>query len=98
MIFIIFIGAGVYAFFVGGDSVSVPDFGDQEDLAEETSKILEENKKIELEKTKRKKEFDEMLADRLESKFDDLGREVIIDEFNEIYDEVWKKFYGEDED
>ena len=34
LIFIIFIGAGVYAFFVGGDSVSVPDFGDEEEKAE----------------------------------------------------------------
>ena len=98
LIFIIFIGAGVYAFFVGGDSVSVPDFGDHEEKAEEIRKISEQNKKIELEKTKREKEHDEMLAARLKEKGDELGRQLLQEEFNEIYDEVRKKFYGEEEE
>ena len=91
LIFIIFIGAGVYAFFVGGDSVSVPDFGDQEEIAEE-------GKKIYLEDTKRKKVYDEMRDARLKEKGDELGRSLTREEFDEINDEVWKKFYGEEED
>ena len=39
LIFIVFVGAGVYAFFIDGESVSVPDFDDQEELAEENKKI-----------------------------------------------------------
>lgn len=90
LIFIIFIGAGFYAFFVGGDSVSVPDFGDKESEAEAIKDVAEEQKKMELEKTKLDKEFKKRLKDRTQ----ELGRTLTEDEFNEISKEV----YGEEEE
>jgi hypothetical protein len=59
LIFTIFVGAGVYAVFVGGESISVHGFGDQKDKPEDS-------KKIELEKTKRKKDYKAALKGRLD--------------------------------
>ena len=90
LIFIIFIGAGVYAFFVSGDSVSVPDFGDEKEIAEGIKDVAEEQKKKELEEAKLDKEFQEKFQARRE----ELGRDVTEEEFNE----VWKEVYGEEEE
>jgi hypothetical protein len=97
LIFIVFVGAGVYTLFVGGGSISVPDFDDQKEIADDQKETVEENKKKQLEITKRKKEHDEMLDARLKEKGDDLGRVLTEEEFTEIRDEVWKKFYGDEE-
>jgi hypothetical protein len=85
-------------FFIGGESVSVPDFDDQEELAEEMKKTAEEMKKKEAEKAKRQEEFDEMVKARVKEKGDELGKTLSREEFNEIYDEVRKKIYGEEKE
>ena len=98
LIFIVFVGAGVYAFFIGGESVSVPDFDDQEELAEEMKKTAEEKKKEELKEAKLQKEFDEMYNTREKEMEKKLSRVLTEKEISDLIDEVFKIIYGEEKE
>ena len=94
IVFIVFVGAGVYAVFVGGDAISIPSFDDDpyENLKEvrleemEKKKAYDKLSEEEKEKLVAKAEQEEIDAEKVSS-----GRKDLEDKYGEDIEDFIKK-------